>query len=68
MSALYSVGLILETEIGLMWPLRAAERFQLVRSIRGATLFDPSLPPVVAIKAPSEDQESLLKRLIDCCC
>ena len=55
--------MILETEIGFMCPDNAASRFQLDLSMRGAIFSDPNLPPVVAINAPSEDQESLRNRL-----
>ena len=55
--------MILETEIGFMCPDKAASRFQLDLSMSGAIFSDPNLPPVVAMNAPSEDQESLRNRL-----
>jgi hypothetical protein len=47
----------------LRCPARQAESFHVDRSISG-TMYSPwTLPPVVEIKVPSDDQESLL--LID---
>ena len=61
-ASLYSTGFILDTEMAFEWPDKAASKPQLFLSMRGAIWQGPTLPPVVEIKAPSEDHESRRKR------
>ena len=55
-----------ETVTGFECPDSAAMRPHLLRSMRGAILFWPFLPPVVEMKEPSDDHDSLLNMLICC--
>ena len=66
--SLYRVGLIREVVIGFVCPERAAPSVQSPLLMSGAMLCGPARPPVVEIKVPSLDQESLLNRLCDMAC